>query len=189
MSTLGHNCFEVAGQPFFLYHNFAYRKVLGEGSLRIVCLATNTATEDTFAVKKITNSHKSTKITKRMLREITLLMHLRGHSNIIYLYHFDAPVKGDVYLYQEVMITNLATEIGRRYGEAAWSFENIEIKSIMYQLLCGLQYIYSAGIMHRDLKPANLVLNNVGELKICDFRLGRGTPELLSSSTPIIATR
>ena len=29
----------------------------------------------------------------------------------------------------------------------------------LYQLLRGLKYIHSAGILHRDLKPSNLLLN------------------------------
>ncbi|KAH7098193.1 kinase-like domain-containing protein [Auriculariales sp. MPI-PUGE-AT-0066] len=41
--------------------------------------------------------------------------------------------------------------------------------SFVYQTLCGLKYIYSAGVIHRDLKPGNLLVNADCLLNICDF--------------------
>jgi serine/threonine protein kinase len=41
----------------------------------------------------------------------------------------------------------------------------------MYQLLCALKYIHSAGVIHRDLKPSNVLLNANCDLKLCDFGL------------------
>lgn len=43
----------------------------------------------------------------------------------------------------------------------------------LYQLLRGLKYIHSAGILHRDLKPSNLLLNEDCDLQICDFGMAR----------------
>ena len=36
----------------------------------------------------------------------------------------------------------------------------------IYQILKGLKFIHSAGVIHRDLKPANLVVNKNRDLKI-----------------------
>lgn len=44
----------------------------------------------------------------------------------------------------------------------------------MWQLLCGLKYMHSAGIVHRDIKPSNLLVNRASDLCICDFGLARG---------------
>lgn len=55
----------------------------------------------------------------------------------------------------------------------------------LYQLLRGLKYIHSAGILHRDLKPSNLLLNEDCDLQICDFGLARAQ---LSSETDDMIT-
>ena len=47
------------------------------------------------------------------------------------------------------------------------------IRTIMYDILCAVHYLHSANLIHRDLKPGNILLNALGEPKLCDFGLSR----------------
>lgn len=53
------------------------------------------------------------------------------------------------------------------------SLDVSHIKCIMKQLLEGVNYLHSNGVMHRDIKGANVLLNNKGEVKLADFGLAR----------------
>lgn len=46
-----------------------------------------------------------------------------------------------------------------------------EIQFIIAQVIEGLLYIHSKGVVYGDLKAENVLINNKGEIKICDFNL------------------
>lgn len=45
------------------------------------------------------------------------------------------------------------------------------IRHMAVELLCGLQFLHSKGVVHRDLKPENILLDGKGNVKIADFGL------------------
>jgi casein kinase II subunit alpha len=49
----------------------------------------------------------------------------------------------------------------------------LDCKYYIYQVLKGLHYCHSMGIMHRDIKPQNLAINHETKtLRILDWGLG-----------------
>ncbi|PIO31140.1 hypothetical protein AB205_0122350 [Aquarana catesbeiana] len=45
------------------------------------------------------------------------------------------------------------------------------IRHLAVELLCGLQFLHSKGVVHRDLKPENILIDKKGHVKIADFGL------------------
>ncbi|KAJ0544252.1 putative protein-serine/threonine kinase CMGC-CDK-PITSLRE family [Helianthus annuus] len=67
-------------------------------------------------------------------------------------------------------------------------FSQGEVKRLMIQLLEGVAYLHDNYVMHRDLKTSNLLLNNDGELKICDFGMSRHYASPLKPYTSLVVT-
>jgi serine/threonine protein kinase len=64
------------------------------------------------------------------------------------------------------------------------------IQYFLYQIIRGLKYIHSAGVIHRALKPSNLLVKSNCALKICDFGLSRGVEDEQSGDlTEYVVTR
>jgi cyclin-dependent kinase 12/13 len=64
-----------------------------------------------------------------------------------------------------------------------------EVKCIGQQILRGLEYLHSHGIVHRDLKLSNLLIDNHGIVKIADFGLSRNAIEPGMNMTNKVVTR
>jgi len=54
-----------------------------------------------------------------------------------------------------------------------------EVLSTMKDVLHGLGYAHSQGIIHRDIKPANIMLTSRGEAVVTDF----GIAQIVGSTT------
>jgi c-Jun N-terminal kinase len=87
----------------------------------------------------------------------------------------------DVYLVMELMDANLGQVINMDLDHERMSY-------LLYQMLCGIKHLHTAGIIHRDLKPSNIVVKSDCTLKILDFGLARtaGTTFMM---TPYVVTR
>lgn len=99
----------------------------------------------------------------------------------------DSPYEG-LYCFQELMDYDLSRVL---YNPI--QFLEFHVSHFTYQILCGVKYIHSAGVVHRDLKPGNILVSNRGILKICDFGLARaigGSNEFAAEPiTNYVATR
>ena len=140
--------------------------------------------EDVVVKRNIMDSSVS---FSNSLRELDLLIRLRGHHNIVELLYVcfgnpfqfpNTPInekktncKEDyLHFVLEKGDKNLAQVISKRETHVAF------MKLAMTHILLGVEYMHARGIMHRDLKPSNILWfekDGCVTVKICDFGLSK----------------
>ncbi|KAJ8439771.1 hypothetical protein Cgig2_009595 [Carnegiea gigantea] len=191
------HCFTMWQSLFEVYAKYMPIKPIGKGAYGVVCSSMNTETNESVAIKKISNVFENRVEALRALRELVILRHL-SHENVIALKDvmvanssLGSGINGDsrenfkdVYMVYELMDTDLDHII-----KSSQRLSNDHCKYFLFQLLRGLKYLHSANILHRDLKPGNLLVNANCDLKICDFGLARCTTRECQLMTEYVVTR
>jgi len=137
---------------------------LGQGSYGEVYKCTDHRTGSTVAVKKTKLNRKDKHCLMLHLREICASEHI-NHPNLVKLLDvLEGSSDGCLYLVYELADTDLY-----QLFASSQILTNEHIQFFMYQLVVGLRYLHSAGVIHRDLKPANVLVNADCSLKICDL--------------------
>ncbi|RWQ91659.1 mitogen-activated protein kinase HOG1 [Paecilomyces variotii] len=189
---------QIFGTTFEITSRYTDLQPVGMGAFGLVCSARDQLTQQPVAVKKIMKPFSTPVLSKRTYRELKLLKHLR-HENVSraisaqtvacyqlerYLHlpsrgHVSFPdrflpwvclnprLTDDSYFVTELLGTDLHRLLTSRPLEKQF------IQYFLYQILRGLKYVHSAGVVHRDLKPSNILINENCDLKICDFGLAR----------------
>jgi len=148
--------------------NYVMGDVLGEGSYAKVKEAIDQNTLCRRAVK-IMKKRKLRKIPngeQNVSREIELLQSL-NHVNILKLIEvMYNDEKGKIYMVLEYCCAVLQDMLQQSPDK---KFPMWQAHDYFTQLLTGLEYLHSKGIIHKDLKPGNLLLDRAEVLKIADF--------------------
>ncbi|OBT88165.1 CMGC/MAPK/P38 protein kinase, partial [Pseudogymnoascus sp. 03VT05] len=156
----------IFGTQFEITSRYSDLQPVGMGAFGLVCSAKDQLTGQHVAIKKIMKPFSTPVLSKRTYRELKLLKHLK-HENVISLSDiFISPLE-DIYFVTELLGTDLHRLLTSRPLEKQF------IQYFLYQILRGLKYVHSAGVVHRDLKPSNILVNENCDLKICDFGLAR----------------
>ena len=53
-----------------------------------------------------------------------------------------------------------------------------QIKLILYNCLCALNFVHSANVIHRDIKSSNLLIDSKCNVTICDFGTSKSMPKM-----------
>ncbi|CAN6197585.1 unnamed protein product [Urochloa humidicola] len=160
-------------------HDYEKLEVLGEGSFGVVFKARHRGTGEAVAVKRARGA-SSGGCLRAVLREAGCLAACRGHPSVVALRDVvEDPATGHAFLVMEFVGASLRFLLlqHRRLSPAPLSppFTEAEARSVMRQLLRGVERIHAAGIIHRDIKPDNILVSpGAAAVKICD--MGLATP-------------
>lgn len=129
-----------------------------------------------FAIKKFKPDKEGeqvayTGISQSAVREMALCSEL-SHANVIRLIEIILEDKC-IYMVFEYAEHDLLQIIHHHTQQPRHPIPPTTVKSIMFQLLNGCQYLHTNWVLHRDLKPANIMVTSAGEVKIGDLGLAR----------------
>ena len=146
-----------------------YRVVrpLGAGATGRVLLATDVFREREVALKilHVPASDQGRDAFLRFEREASIARGL-SHPNVVHLeaFHPEVPAIVLEYLPGGTLEERLAR------AETAGSLLPLaDVRSVVRDVLRGLEYAHGRGVVHRDVKPANVLFSATGEAKLGDF--------------------
>ncbi|PWA22099.1 hypothetical protein CCH79_00010236 [Gambusia affinis] len=167
---------------------------IGYGAFGVVWSVTDPRDGKRVALKKMPNVFQNLVSCKRVFRELKMLCFfkhenttngrnkkktfIRNHDvNIVcpqVLSALDILQPPHIDYFEEIyVVTELMQSDLHKIIVSPQPLSSDHAKVFLYQILRGLKYLHSAGILHRDIKPGNLLVNSNCVLKICDFGLAR----------------
>ncbi|KAF8078715.1 MAP kinase [Lyophyllum atratum] len=154
-------------------------ELIGRGTYGRVYLALNATTGEMIAVKQV--EMPRTASDKNDSRQVTVVQALKmesetlkdlDHPNIVqYLGFEETPDNLSIFL--EYVPGGSIGSCLLKHGK----FDEEVTKSFTAQILAGLEYLHSKGILHRDLKADNILVEMSGVCKISDFGISKRTDD------------
>jgi len=155
---------------------------LGRGGMAQVYRGYHPQLDRHVAIKVLrTDLIEQEEFLERFRREAHAVSGLR-HANIVQVFDFD--MQDDLYyMVMELLEGDTLRARQNDYRVKSKRMPLEEIAHILVNVLSGLEYAHSEGVIHRDIKPANIMLTNKKQAVLTDF----GIAQILGS-TKVTAT-
>ncbi|HEX8252357.1 MAG TPA: protein kinase [Thermoanaerobaculia bacterium] len=171
------------------YGDYDVESFLGKGSIGKVYLARHRRIGRRVALKtvhleqKFEDDDDRDEFYKRLQREAELCASMQ-HPNVVTLY--DVGYDGDVVSYLATEYVDGESLLQRLRRTRPLPLD--EALALASDILRGLGYAHSKGIVHRDIKPANILLTTDGHAKIADFGVARPLHSSLTATRSLVGT-
>ncbi|CAI2375567.1 unnamed protein product [Moneuplotes crassus] len=143
--------------------NYELIKKIGRGKYSDVYEGIN-SDNDNFVAIKILKPVKKMKIR----REIRVLKTLAGGPNIVKL----LDVVRDKETKTPALITEYVNTGDMNFRQLYKKFTDYDVREYIFEILRGLEFCHSKGIMHRDIKPHNIMIDHEKrKVRIIDWGL------------------
>eukprot|EP01124_Arcella_intermedia_P003841 TRINITY_DN12162_c0_g1_i1.p1 TRINITY_DN12162_c0_g1~~TRINITY_DN12162_c0_g1_i1.p1 ORF type:complete len:1451 (-),score=396.76 TRINITY_DN12162_c0_g1_i1:100-4452(-) len=149
--------------PPLINDRFKILKKIGQGGWGTVYKGIDMTNANAVAIKQVGLTGISKENLKSIKNEIKLLQHL-SHEKIV-AYIDSATLDNFLYIVLEYVENGSLADITKELGR----FPEQLIVLYISQVLEGLDYLHSQGVIHRDIKAANILSTKKGGVKVADF--------------------
>ncbi|KAJ5530186.1 hypothetical protein N7527_003579 [Penicillium freii] len=103
-----------------------------------------------------------------LIKEEIAIMKKLNHNNLVSLIEvLDDPTEDSLYMVMEMCKKGVVMKVGLE--EKADPYDDEQCRCWFRDLILGIEYLHSQGIVHRDIKPDNCLVTNDDMLKVVDF--------------------
>ncbi|KAJ3987759.1 kinase-like domain-containing protein [Lentinula detonsa] len=168
-----HNVGVLTPPPSPVYPSFQWIRgdLIGEGSFGRVYWALNVTTGDIIAVKQVElarNPSRHEKASVEALKFESYTLKDLDHPNIVQFLGFEESTN-HLSIFMEYVAGGTIGSCLKAHGR----FNDEVTKAFTRQMLEGLEYLHSRGIIHRDIKADNILVDKSGVCKISDFGISK----------------
>lgn len=110
-------------------------------------------------------------IKQEIVREVSIMMDLDGHPNIVSLKQYLAIPHEDGIGWDILIRMELLTTVEKYFADREATED--QIINVGQDIAAALNYMAENGIIHRDIKPENIFINKFGRFKLGDFGAAR----------------
>ncbi|SJM86171.1 probable MAP kinase kinase MKK2/SSP33 [Zygosaccharomyces bailii] len=144
--------------------------VLGEGAGGAVakCKLKNGGNK-IFALKTINTLNTDPEYQKQIFRELQFNKSFESDYIVKYYGMFADQQNSTIYIAMEYMGGRSLDAIYKNLSKRGGRISEKVLGKIAEAVLRGLSYLHERKIIHRDIKPQNILLNQAGQVKLCDF--------------------
>lgn len=153
--------------------------MLGEGNGGCVRRCKLQTTGEVFALKTIT-ADPSPEFQKQMIRELSY--NRAFHSPYIVRYYGTFLDDNNIHICMEYMAGGSLDAIYKTFRDKEGRLSEKPLGKIAEGILKGLAYLNQHKVIHRDIKPQNVLLDHLGNVKLCDFGVSGDVVNSLAST-------
>ena len=152
---------------------YLYGRLIGQGAFGKVNLGLNVLSGRVVAIKSFCKqSPNYTEETRNKILYETNLMKKLNHPSIVKILETFETNEYMLIIMEYINGGNLYSFVKKRR-----KLSEQTAKMLFWQIIQGIQYMHSVGVVHRDIKLENILIDLYNNVKICDFGIGKVLPQ------------